>query len=206
VPDFRVVDSGRAPSVLPARRRDLIGTRGLARRSAPTPHRQRHRTHDKDGGNGRDARPGPDRRVGVDTHADTHLAVALDQLGHRLDAICVAANRRGYAQMIEWANALGSIDRIGIEGTGSWGRGLSLQCLSLGLRVMSIDPIARQADATERATRPTPKPPLAPCSPAASSVDPPAVVSLPAKAPSKPLIARDVDRHRLRLTSLERCG
>ena len=73
--------------------------------------------------------------LGVDTHADLHVAVALDQRGGRLGHLEFATDRTGYQTLIDWASQLGTIDTIGIEGTGSWGRGLTLFCLTLGLVV-----------------------------------------------------------------------
>ena len=38
--------------------------------------------------------------VGVDTHKDQHVAVALDGLGGRLGELAVAANPDGYAELV----------------------------------------------------------------------------------------------------------
>jgi transposase len=62
--------------------------------------------------------------VGVDTHADTHVAVAKDPFGRRLDATSVATTPAGYAELLDWAQRLGQPDAWGIEGTGSFGAGL----------------------------------------------------------------------------------
>lgn len=77
--------------------------------------------------------------VGIDTHADTHAGVVLSVLGQVLGARMFPATRSGYARLVEWASSFGVIDRIGIEGTGSWGRGLTLFCLSRGLAVLDVD-------------------------------------------------------------------
>lgn len=77
--------------------------------------------------------------VGVDTHADNHVAVVLSLLGEVLGGRAFPATRAGYARLIEWASNFGVIDRIGVEGTGSWGRGLTLFCLSRGLAVRDVD-------------------------------------------------------------------
>ena len=83
--------------------------------------------------------------VGVDTHADVHVAVVIDLLGRLLDAAEFPTTRAGYRRLIDWASTFGVIDRIGIEGTGSWGRGLSLFCLSEGLAVLEVDRADRKA-------------------------------------------------------------
>jgi transposase len=77
--------------------------------------------------------------VGVDTHADTHVAVVLSLLGELLGSKVFPATRAGYARLVEWASMFGGIDRIGIEGTGSWGRGLTLFCLAHGIDVRDVD-------------------------------------------------------------------
>jgi transposase len=62
--------------------------------------------------------------VGVDTHADIHVAVAKDPFGRRLDATSVATTPAGYAELLDWAQRLGQPDAWSIEGTGSFGAGL----------------------------------------------------------------------------------
>ena len=77
--------------------------------------------------------------VGVDTHKDTHLAVALDQLGRWLDAVEISTTSAGYAELLGWASDLGTIDRVGIEGTGSHGAGLCRWLTARGLVVVEVD-------------------------------------------------------------------
>lgn len=77
--------------------------------------------------------------VGVDTHEDVHVAVAVDQLGRWLGEISIPTTRRGYARLIEWASDLGVVDKFGVEGTGSWGAGLSRWLRAQGLAVIEVD-------------------------------------------------------------------
>ena len=51
--------------------------------------------------------------VGVDTHADVHVAVAKDALGRRLDATSVATTPAGYQELLGWAQRLGQVDAWG---------------------------------------------------------------------------------------------
>jgi transposase len=77
------------------------------------------------------AHPQPPRvTVGVDTHKDTHVAAARDQLGCRLGTTMAPATSAGYAQLLAWAHALGDVQAWGVEGTGSYGAGLArfLRC------------------------------------------------------------------------------
>ena len=63
--------------------------------------------------------------IGVDTHKYVHVAVALDEFGGVLEAQRFAADRAGYAQLIDWATSLGRKLTFAIEGTGSYGAGLT---------------------------------------------------------------------------------
>jgi transposase len=62
--------------------------------------------------------------MGVDTHKDTHLSVAKDQLGRHLGQIEIVTTARGYRDLLEWAQSHGEVEAWGIEGTGSYGAGL----------------------------------------------------------------------------------
>ena len=62
--------------------------------------------------------------IGVDTHKQWHVAVALDRLGRVIDSLTVAAADAGYRQLLEWAHSLGE-PAFGIEGCGSYGAGLT---------------------------------------------------------------------------------
>ena len=63
--------------------------------------------------------------VGVDTHLEVHVAVALDQLGRRLGQAEVATTEAGYEELVEWAGSFGEIEAFGVEGTGCYGAGLA---------------------------------------------------------------------------------
>ena len=56
---------------------------------------------------------------GVDTHADTHMAAALDGIGGLLGVQEFAATPAGYARLLSWLQGFGAVGLIGIEGTGS---------------------------------------------------------------------------------------
>ncbi len=62
---------------------------------------------------------------GVDTHGKTHHAAALDAgTGQLLGDREFPATTRGYQQLMAWLGSFGHIDKVGIEGTGSYGAGL----------------------------------------------------------------------------------
>ena len=61
--------------------------------------------------------------VGVDTHNDVHVAVALDGLGRRLGTLSVPTIPAGYEELGGRAKGFGPLERAGVEGTGSFGPG-----------------------------------------------------------------------------------
>lgn len=66
--------------------------------------------------------------LGIDTHADMHVAVALDKLGRRLGSKGAPATEAGYAGLFAWAEGFGTLDRVGPEGSGSFGVGSPASC------------------------------------------------------------------------------
>jgi transposase len=62
--------------------------------------------------------------IGVDTHKQWHVAVALDRLGRVIDSLRMPATMAGYEQLRVWAYRLG-VPAFGIEGCGSYGAGLA---------------------------------------------------------------------------------
>src|SRR3954466_11868953 len=77
--------------------------------------------------------------VGVDTHTDQHVGVALDQFGRRLGTRSVPTTPAGFAALLTWAGDFGVIERIGIEGTGSYGAGLTRWLRARGVAVVEVE-------------------------------------------------------------------
>lgn len=63
--------------------------------------------------------------IGVDTHKHIHAAAVLDDRGALLGAAVFDADSAGYRALIGWSAQFGTPLRFGIEGTGSYGRGLA---------------------------------------------------------------------------------
>ncbi len=76
--------------------------------------------------------------IGVDTHKSNHIAVAINSQGVRLDTVTIPTTRKGYHDLEAWACSLGSVKAFGIEGTGSYGAGLSRDLLSKGHTVLDV--------------------------------------------------------------------
>src|SRR5207245_1892506 len=81
---------------------------------------------------------------GVDTHADTHVAAALDSVGGLLGVAEFPATPAGYARLLGWLGGFGTICLVGIEGTGSYGAGLARHVAAAGVRVVEVDRSDRQ--------------------------------------------------------------
>jgi transposase len=79
--------------------------------------------------------------VGVDTHRDTHTAALCDTRGRVLSALQVPATPAGYADLLAWAGAAGTGQRLAwaIEGTRHYGLGLARHLAGAGQQVAEID-------------------------------------------------------------------
>jgi transposase len=76
--------------------------------------------------------------IGIDTHADVHVAVALDRLGGELGSTTVSADANGYLSVWRWAQGLGE-PVFAIEGTGSYGAGLARFLVGAGCEVYECE-------------------------------------------------------------------
>lgn len=83
--------------------------------------------------------------LGVDTHADVHVAAALDERGRRLGIHRVPSTAAGFADLATWAGRFGPLERVGIEGTGSYGAGLARWLGARGVAVVEVDRPDRRA-------------------------------------------------------------
>src|SRR5690348_5763506 len=81
---------------------------------------------------------------GVDTHADTHVAAALDPIGGLLGVQEFPVTPAGYARLLGWLGGFGDVALVGIEGTGSYGAGLARHMAAAGVRVVEVDRADRQ--------------------------------------------------------------
>ena len=80
----------------------------------------------------------------MDTHADTHVAAALDPVGGLLGVREFPATAAGYAGLLGWLGGFGTVALVGIEGTGSYGAGLARHVTAAGIRVVEVDRSDRQ--------------------------------------------------------------
>ena len=74
--------------------------------------------------------------IGVDTHKYVHVAAVMDSIGGILASLTIATDNGGYQQLLDWATEFGQIIGFGIEGTGSYGAGLTSFIRRHGHRVV----------------------------------------------------------------------
>jgi hypothetical protein len=77
--------------------------------------------------------------VGVDTHLDLHVAAVLDHTGRLLDTQEFPASTRGYVALVTWAERFGPVECIGVEGTGTYGAGLTRFVRAYGLEAVEVN-------------------------------------------------------------------
>ena len=74
----------------------------------------------------------------VDTHRDAHTAAAIDSAGRLLDTASFPATRSGYEQLLGWLRGLGGVERVGVEGTSSYGAGLARRLVAENVTVIEV--------------------------------------------------------------------
>ena len=81
---------------------------------------------------------------GVDTHRDVHVAAAVNTAGQVLGSAPFRADPAGYEQMNNWLQSQGRVCRVGVEGTGSYGAGLTRFLTKIGVEVVEVNRPNRQ--------------------------------------------------------------
>src|SRR5215208_2983530 len=79
--------------------------------------------------------------MGVDTHLDFHVAVAVEHLGRRLGEASVPTSVKGYERLLHWAEGFGSLRGAGVEveGSSSYGAGLTRHLRASGIEVLEVE-------------------------------------------------------------------
>lgn len=80
----------------------------------------------------------PNLIAGVDTHTDTHTLAILAAHGGVLLTETFAADQRGYNELIKTLQNAGSVKLVGVEGTNSYGAGLTRALTTAGYTVKEV--------------------------------------------------------------------
>lgn len=76
---------------------------------------------------------------GVDTHADTHTAAAIDATGRVFGTASFPATAAGYERLLSWLQGFGLLRVVGVEGTGAYGAGLARLLRSHHITLVEVD-------------------------------------------------------------------
>jgi transposase len=75
---------------------------------------------------------------GVDTHKDINVATVVNQSNQVLASEYFPTNRHGYKKMLTWMASFGTVSRVGIECSGTYGLGLLRYMQSGGIEVLEV--------------------------------------------------------------------
>ena len=81
---------------------------------------------------------------GVDTHKDTHVVAVIDTLGRVCGTAAFPTTALGYANLLRWVQSCGTVRRIGVEGTSSYGAGLTRYLRRAGIDLVEVNRPNRQ--------------------------------------------------------------
>jgi transposase len=76
---------------------------------------------------------------GIDTHKDLHVAAVLGTAGDVLGTQSFSTTRAGYRALVRWMRSFGDVRQVGIEGTGSYGAGVTRHLSDAGIEVFEVD-------------------------------------------------------------------
>ena len=76
--------------------------------------------------------------IGVDTHKDFHHVAAITTLGAAVADRQFPATPAGYGEVLDWVAGHGQVLRAGVEGTGSYGAGLTKRFRVAGIEVVDV--------------------------------------------------------------------
>ena len=82
---------------------------------------------------------------GVDTHLDVHVAAAVNPVGGLLGVESFPTTPAGYHDLSSWLSSFGPVERVGVEGSGTYGAGLARHLSASGIVVVEVDRPNRQA-------------------------------------------------------------
>jgi transposase len=77
--------------------------------------------------------------LGVDTHLDKHVGAVISVAGKLLATQAVDTTSAGYRQLLAWAQSLGDVRRAGIEGTATYGSGLTKVLRDNNIEVFEVN-------------------------------------------------------------------
>ncbi len=81
---------------------------------------------------------------GVDTHKDVHVGAVIDGQGKILGTSEFKTTSDGYRRLLAWMRSFGELVKIGVEGSSSYGAGLTRYLTGVGVEVLEVNRPNRQ--------------------------------------------------------------
>ena len=81
---------------------------------------------------------------GVDTHSQVHVGAIVNAIGRILGTASFPVSQKGYRDLLDWMRSFGLLCTIGVEGTGSYGAGLTRFLNSEHVEVVEVNRPNRQ--------------------------------------------------------------
>lgn len=81
---------------------------------------------------------------GGDTHKDLHVAAIVDEYDHVLGCQSFATTRQEHKKMLAWMRSFGSLPRVGVECTGTYGAGLLRYLQNANVEILEVAAPDRQ--------------------------------------------------------------
>ena len=81
---------------------------------------------------------------GVDTHSRVHVGAIVNAIGKILATESFPVTVAGYRQLLAWMRSFGTLARVGVEGTGSYGAGLCRFLIANAVAVVEVNRPNRQ--------------------------------------------------------------
>ena len=88
--------------------------------------------------------------LGVDTHLEFHVGVAVDHLGRRLGKLSVPTTAKGCERLLRWAEGFGPVRCAGVEGTSSYGARLAHHLRARSIEVLEVEHPERRRRSSRR--------------------------------------------------------
>ncbi|MQC48045.1 MAG: IS110 family transposase [Chloroflexi bacterium] len=82
--------------------------------------------------------------AGVDTHRDQHMVAVLNERGAELGVRPFPTTLAGHRSLLAWLRRFGAVERVGVEGTGTYGAGLTRFLHAAGVTVVEVNRPNRQ--------------------------------------------------------------
>ena len=77
--------------------------------------------------------------IGIDSHKDTLAGCLIDTAGEAVEHRSIPNTSAGHAELVAWARTAG-VERVGIEGSGNYGRPAAEALIQAGVPVAEVPP------------------------------------------------------------------